>query len=156
MAVAPIGIEGLIVRGESEGTVGNYLTQKGFWERYEKGRGQFLTPGEVLASDAMFTPHLLRGLKHVVPQFGAAPWSVWPILGVTERGGCGPRVFVDDLWLNRPGPQSLIPAGLGLDDIVPMERVQAVEVYYGPFQAPMKYQGTTHDNSCGVILIWTR
>jgi Carboxypeptidase regulatory-like domain len=94
LTVAPIDIEGLVVQGESEGLVGNYLTQKGFWERYERGRGQFLTPGEVLSSDAMFTPHLLRGLKHIVPQFGAAPWSVWPLLGVT---GVAPVWWTPDL-----------------------------------------------------------
>ena len=153
MTAAPIGIEGLVVEGE--GRVGNYLTQKGFWERYQEGRGEFLTPGEVIASDAMFTPHLLRGLKHVVPQYGAAPWAVWPMLGITEARACEPRIFVDDVWVNRP--EFGLRETLGLDDIVPIERVTAVEVYNGSFQAPIRYQGTTGigGNSCGVILFWT-
>lgn len=153
MTAAPIGIEGLVVEGE--GRVGNYLTQKGFWERYQEGRGQFLTPGEVVASDAMFTPHLLRGLKHIVPQYGAAPWAVWPMLGITEARACEPRIFVDGVWVNRP--EFGLRETLGLDDIVPIERITAVEVYNGPFQAPILYQGTTGTggNSCGVILFWT-
>lgn len=153
---APVGIEGVVVEGAREGRVGNYLTRRGFWDRYEEGRGQFLTPGEVLASDAMFTPQLLRELDHVIPQYGAAPWSVWPTLrSAAGAGPCEPRVYVDDVWMNREG-FGIRESGLGLDDIVPIDRVQAVEVYYGAFQAPIRYQGTTRDNSCGVILIWTR
>lgn len=154
MMPAPLDIDGVVVEGRREGEVGNYLTQRGFWDRYAEGRGQFLTPGEVLASDAMFTPYLLRGLDQVVPQYGAAPWAIWPLLGITERRSCEPRVFVDDVWVNRTGFG--IRESIGLDDVVPIERVQAVEVYHGPFQAPIRYQGTTRDNNCGVILIWTR
>jgi hypothetical protein len=154
MAVAPIGLEGLVVEGRRQELGGRYLTERGFWERYEQGRGQFLTPGEVLASDAMFTPHLLRGMEQVLPQYGVAPWAMWPMLGISERRACEPRTFVDDVWLNRP--DFGIREGAGLDDIVPIDRVLAVEVYVGPFQAPIRYQGTTYDNDCGVILIWTR
>lgn len=155
MTAAPVGIEGLFVEGTRSRAVSDYLAQRGFWERYEEGRGQYLTPGQVLASDAMFTPHLLRGLKHVVAQHGASPWAVWPLLGVTEsdRSSCEPRVWVDNVWVNREGFG--IRESLGLDDIVPIDRVRAVEVYYGPFQAPIRYQGTTWDNRCGVVLFWT-
>lgn len=154
MTPAPVGIDGLVVEGSRPRAAGDVLTQRGFWERYEEGRGQFLTPAEVLASDAMFTPHLLRGLDHVVPQYGAAPWAVWPILGVVESSSCEPRLYVDNVWVNQK--DFGIRETLGLDDIVPIDRVYAVEVYYGPFQAPMRYQGTLRDNSCGVILFWTR
>lgn len=157
MRSAPVGIEGLVVEGARQREEGNYLTRKGFWERYERGRGDFLTPGEVLASNAMFTPHLLRGMDHVVTQAGAAPWDVWPMLGVTESRGCEPRIWVDDVWVNRAGFG--IRETIGLDDLVPVDRITAVEVYYGPFQAPLRYQGTTSTeggNACGVVLIWTR
>jgi hypothetical protein len=153
MTAAPLGVEGLLVEGTRSDPVGNDLTRRGFWERYEEGRGQFITPGEVLASDAMFTPHLLRGLEHVVAQHGAAPWTVWPMLGVTESSACAPRVYVDDLWVNQE--EFGIRETLGLDDVVPIDRIQAVELYYGPFQAPIRYQGTAWDNPCGVVLIWT-
>lgn len=152
--VAPIDLEGLVVEGERQGSIQGYLNRRGFWDRLEEGRGQFLTPGDVLASDAMFTPHLLRGLDQVIPQYGASPWNMWPLLGVAENRGCEPRTWVDDVWVNRP--DFGIREGTGLDDIVPIERVLAVEVYYGPFQAPIRYQGTTYDNECGVVLIWTK
>ncbi len=148
---APLDVEGLVVEGTVQGTVGNNLTRRGFWERYSEGKGQFITPGEVLASDAMFTPHLLRGLEHVVPQYGAAPWEVWPMFGITEVNACEPRVFVDNVWVNRP--DFGIRETVGLDDVVPIARIEAVEVYEGGFDAPIRYQGTS---GCGVILIWTR
>jgi len=154
MAPSPVGIEGLVVERSRGGGSSNYLADKGFWDRLEEGRGQFLTPGQVLASDAMFTPHLLRGLDYVLPQYGAAPWAIWPSLGITERHSCSPRVYVDDVWVNRKNFG--ISERLGLDDVVPIDRVLAVEVYYGPFQAPIRYQGTAYDNSCGVVLFWTR
>jgi carboxypeptidase family protein len=157
MTPAPVDLEGLVVEGERSGSVGNNLTQRGFWERYEEGRGQFLTPTEVLASDAVFTPQLLRSLDHIYERFDQPPWLVWPELRRANglgRGPCSPRIYVDNVWVNRPG-FGYAGTGLGLDDIVPLDRVQAVEVYWGPFQAPMKYQGTTMDNDCGVLLFWT-
>jgi carboxypeptidase family protein len=155
---APVDLEGLTVEGQRSGPIGNRLTRNGFWDRYAVGRGQFLTPTDVLGSDAMFTPQLLRGLDHVVERrFADAPWLVWPQLARANglgAGPCDPRVFVDNVWVNRPG-FGFSDSGLGLDDIVPLDRVQAVEVYWGPFQAPIRYQGTTSDNDCGVLLFWT-
>ena len=158
LETAPVELEGLTVEGESVTGVGNSLTQRGFWERYEEGRGQFLSPGDIAASDAAFTPHLLRPLNHVIAQHGSAPWAIWPQLRRatgSERGPCEPYVYVDNVWVNRPinGLQS---ADFGLEDIVPIDIVEAIEVYWGPFQAPMRYQGSRYENECGVILVWTR
>jgi len=154
---APVDLEGLVVEGDRAGSVGNRLIENGFWERYEEGRGQFLTPSQVLSSDAAFTPQLLRGLDHVLERFDDPPWLVWPQLrraNGLEAGPCNPRIYVDNVWVNRPG-FGYIETDLGLDDVVPLTRVEAVEVYWGPFQAPMKYQGTVEDNDCGVLLFWT-
>ena len=86
MTAAPIGIEGLVVEGE--GRVGNYLTQKGFWERYQEGRGQFLTPGEVVASDAMFTPHCCAVSAHRPAVRGR---SMGRVADARHHGGQGLR-----------------------------------------------------------------
>jgi Carboxypeptidase regulatory-like domain len=155
MQPQPVSLEGLTVEGEiATVPTGNWLAENGFWERYEEGRGQFLAPGDIAASDAMFTPHLFRELDHVVPDYGASPWTTWVTFrAASVRGNCAPRVYVDNQWMNRPFG---LGTGFGLDEIVPIEMVYAVEVFWGPFQAPLKYQGTTIDNSCGVILIWTR
>lgn len=153
LSAQPLDLEGLLVEGTATTAVGNNLTRNGFWERLAEGRGQFLTPGAVARSEAMFTPHLLRGLNHVIPQYGAPPWTTWVSFhrATFEFGPCAPRVFVDGVWMNRPGFG--IAADAGLDEVIPMELVEAVEVYWGPFQAPLKYQGTT---DCGVVLIWSK
>ncbi len=153
---APVGLEGFVVEGAGPAPIGNNLTRNGFWERLEEGRGQFLTPGDVARSDALFTPHLLRGLDHVIPQYGDQPWMTWVNLRRAtgdESGPCEPKVFVDGMWMNRPGFG--IRESAGLDEVIPLELVYAVEVYWGPFQAPLRYQGPLHDNDCGVILFWT-
>jgi hypothetical protein len=67
-------------------------------------------------------------------------------------GRCEP-----DLWID--GARFRLDwrfPGEGLDDVVPIETLVAAEVYWGPFQAPLRFQGTATDNSCGVILLWTR
>ena len=102
-------------------------------------RGQFLTPEDVANSDALFTPYLFRGLEHVEPQYGAAPWLTWVrFRSLTGSGTCAPRVYVDNVWVNR---WSEVTEVFSLDDVVSMDVIQAVEVYAGPFQAPLKYQG---------------
>jgi hypothetical protein len=68
-------------------------------------------------------------------------------------GTCEPRIFVDGRWVNRP--EFGIRETVGLDEVVPIDLIQAVEVYWGPFQAPLRYQGSVTENACGVVLFWT-
>jgi hypothetical protein len=126
----------------------------------------------------------MRVLDHVISQEGSTPWTVWPRFreaagSITTQPArdraqslvpgyryCEPRIYVDNAWVNRPGfglrgnpddPDDLDDPGVGgLDDVIPLEYVEAVEVYWGPFQAPIRYQGSSADNPCGVILIWSR
>ena len=72
-------------------------------------------------------------------------------LSATEKGTCSPRIFVDGIRISM-----LLAEGDYLADVAPIETVLAAEVYWGPFQAPIRYQGTALDNSCGVVLLWTR
>jgi hypothetical protein len=150
---APVEIEGLAVEARGDELSGGRasLTEQGFYERVLEGRGQFLLPGQIAASDAMFTAQLFDGMDHVLPNYSAAVWerSV-RFIAATARGNCTPRIFVDGLRIGM-----LLGGGNYLSDIVPIDEVLAVEVFWGPFQAPLKYQGTTLDNSCGVVLLWT-
>ena len=151
---APLDIEGVVVEGTADDRVGNRLTRSGFWERYEEGRGQFILPGEVAASEAVFTPELLLHLDHVEVNYHEAPWDRWVRLrSAMGAGTCEPRVYVDGRWVNRP--EFGIREAVGLDEVVPIDLIQAVEVYWGPFQAPLRYQGSVTENACGVVLFWT-
>jgi hypothetical protein len=151
---APVEIAGLVVeadRRDSPDYVPN-LIDRGFYERLQKGRGQFLAPGDIAASDAFFTSQLFDGLRNVLPDYSKPAWARGvTYIAATERGNCSPRIFVDGIRISM-----LLAEGDYLSDIAPIEEVLAAEVFWGPFQAPMRYQGTTYDNSCGVVLLWTR
>lgn len=144
----PLSIEGVGVDARLPA-----LAETGFYERMAEGRGRFLTPTDIAESDAWFTPELFHELDRVRPQYSAAPWDRWiSLMSATGGGVCEPRIFIDGVWLR---PEFRLP-GEGLDDAVPLEDLLAAEVYWGPFQAPMRFQGTSRDNSCGVVLLWTR
>ena len=146
MDLAPVEIEGVEVSAEHSS-----LTGTGFYERMAEGRGQFLTPEDIATSDARFIPELFYGLDHVVRENGLPVWQrSIQYMAATEGGNCYPRIFIDGVWWRWRAP------GEGLMDAVPLEDLVGAEVFWGPFQAPLRYQGTTIENSCGVVLLWTR
>jgi hypothetical protein len=158
LSPAPIPIEGVDVASSPIIVSDDVLVANGFYERLLQGRGQFLTPELIEASGARLTPLLFRELKHVRPQYGASPWKTWVQLwSPAGPGACRPRVFVDDVWIDKPGFQQYA-AGLGLADVVPKDEIRAIELYWG-HQAPIRYSapdGLAGQETCGVILIWTR
>ena len=155
---APIAIQGVDVPARPIIVSDDILIANGFYERMLEGRGQFLTPELIEDSDARFTPMLFRALKHVRPQYGASPWRTWVQLwSPAGPGTCRPRVFVDNVWIDKPGFEQF-GEGLGLADVVPKDEIRAIELYWG-HQAPLRYSapdGLADQETCGVILIWTR
>ena len=142
----PVAIEGVVVDARN-----SLLEGTGFYERMKEGRGQFLTPDDIAGSEARYTPEVFHGLDHVMPQYALPMWQRSVVyMSATERGNCTPRIYIDGVWWRWRAE------GEGLMDAVPLEDLLAVEVYWGPFQAPLRYQGTTVENSCGVALLWTR
>ena len=63
---------------------------------------------------------------------------------------CPLAVYVDGALLGSPGMTELPP------DIMPVmaRELEAVEVYRGPSETPVEYQGT--GSGCGVMMLWTR
>lgn len=146
MSLAPVVIEGLEVAAEHSALAGT-----GFYERMAAGRGQFLTPEDIATSDARFTPELFYDLDHVMRENMLPVWQrSIQYMSATQRGNCYPRIYIDGVWWRWRAP------GEGLMDAVPLEDLVGAEVFWGPFQAPLRYQGTTIENSCGVVLLWTR
>ena len=151
---APVAIEGVEVEapGAEPTSLRPSLAERGFWERAAEGRGQFLLPGQIANADVNFTTELFEGMDHVMTDYRQPVWRRGvDFLAATERGNCSPRIFVDGIRMSM-----LLAEGDFLSDIAPIDDVLAVESFWGPFQAPGKYQGTTVENSCGVVLIWTR
>ncbi len=122
---------------------------EGFYERMERGRGQFITQTEIEQKGAArFTDifRLVPGVS-VVPQGRYQHYTV-RIKGVARMGGdCPPVLWVDD---SRWGS---IDAGDGPDrELFPSE-IRGVEIYT-PSTVPAEF--ATGDSMCGVIVVWTK
>lgn len=155
---APIPIEGVDVETTRIVITDDALVANGFYERMMQGRGQFLTPEDVEANDARYTPGLFFGLDYVQPEWGLAPWQRWVGLwNPWGRGTCRARVFVDGVWINKRGYEQF-NEGMGLEDVVPRDDIKAAELYWG-LQAPLRYSapdGFEGLETCGVVLLWTK
>ncbi len=146
LSQSPVNIEGLVVGVDPTEF---RLNSNGFYERMENERGYFLTPEDIFNSTAFFTPELFRGglegRTYVDPM--EVPWNANVRLRNLISGTCSPRVYVDGVF-------QYLDEHFSLDVAVPMEQIEAVEVYRGPFERPPARYHTT--GGCGVILFWTR
>ncbi len=155
MAVRPVPVDGVLVEAEGGEPEVPGLAGTGFYDRWSKGEGQFLLPGEVARHPARTTPQLMRELTFVrlVPS-ARGPGSDGVLVSSHKRmdgsSWCEPWIYVDDR------PLQLLP-GEGLDDAVPRASVEAIEVYMYPFGPPMRYfRDLSIERACGVVLIWTK
>ena len=154
MAVRPIPVGGVTVEADPGEPEVPGLAGTGFYDRWSKGEGQFLLPGEVARHPARFTPQLFREMTFVrlVPSNrGPGNDRILVASHVPRQGQnfCEPWIWVDDR------PLQLMP-GEGLEDAVPRNTIEAVEVYMYPFGPPMRYFRDLSETACGVVLIWTR
>ena len=184
LAVRPVPIEGVLVAADLDAPEVPGLMGTGFYDRaaenMARGRGEFIFPGQILASEAKYVQALFWGLKTVrVHQTRPARLLARSGEGPVLLGGGGARAqrpddtafepvgpWTDVLVIpNRTGPGYCAPsiyvdgiwirelnAGETLADVVPMSELLAVEVYEWPFGVPRQYVG---NQACGVILFWT-
>jgi len=164
LSLRPLPVEGVRVEaGPGDGPRVPELEARGFYDRLERGEGEFLTPGQIAAHPGTYTPQLFREMTSVwlLPaQNGSrGPWSdrVWIRKREgRQRGGdgtpeglCEPHLWVDDVRVE------LMP-GEGLDDLVPKAQLEGVEVFVAPFGPPLRYlRDADPDRACGAILFWT-
>lgn len=155
----PIPVEGVLVDGESPGEILiPELIANGFYDRLRKGQGEFLTPAQIEAHAAVYTPQLFRELQFVdvVPgrDRGTGPWNDRLMIvrntGATlDSRRCEPYIWIDDVLVE------LLP-GESLEDAAPRGTVEAIEVHRAPFGAPLRYlRDFDPGRQCGAILIWT-
>ena len=155
MTVRPIPVGGVTVEAEAGEAEVPGLAGTGFYDRWSKGEGQFLLPGEVARHPARFTQQLFRELTYVriVPSERGPGTDRVLVASHTPRRGinfCEPWLYVDDRLIE------LMP-GEGLEDAVTLITVEAIEVYMYTFGTPMRYfRDLVPETACGVILIWTR
>lgn len=140
---APIEIEGINVLADPAVVREHKLVKNGFVERARLGFGRFLGPVDIEESAAYSTTDLLTrsGRVDAISRFGGDR-----ILMRGARGPCVPHVYVDGIRVS--------VGEFSLDSFVPLSRLQGVEVYRSPVEAPPQYAvGLLY---CGVVVLWTK
>lgn len=153
MESRPLPVEGIVVEARADEPQAVELRSTGFYERMAEGRGEYLTPGQIAASEVRWPQQLFWGMRTVrVHQRSHERAGIWNDILVIpnrqSRGYCRPSVYVDGRWIR----EDMIAEGASLADIVHKEEILAVEVYEWPFGVPRLYTGK---QACGVILFWT-
>ncbi|MEM7415708.1 MAG: carboxypeptidase-like regulatory domain-containing protein [Gemmatimonadota bacterium] len=160
LLLAPVPVPGVVVRADrlNEPRVPE-LEGTGFYERLERGRGDFLTPAEVRAHPGTYTPQLFREIHNVmlvpVTDGATGPWNDSIKIRKAMRGAradrtCAPMIWIDDVYTQ------LMP-GEGLHDAIPKRDILGIEVHTPHSDPPLRYFRENHpDKICGVVLIWTR
>lgn len=130
-----------------------------FWARRLVGVGAFLTHDDIERRRPMRSSDLLRtvtGVKVVQGESGFdKPAIIMGRNAVLTRGGranqpqlandCHVSYYVDGSWVP--------PGTFHMDDLSPL-MLEAVEVYRGPAEIPVRFR--QRETACGVIALWTR
>ena len=140
-------VEPVVVTAESTVVAPGRLA--GFYERMERGRGQFVTREQIeLTGVARFTS-ILRMTPGVDIVSTGGTLNTIRIKGTDWAGGhCAPSLWVDDIhWgtvdLDGQGPDR---------DLYPSD-IEGIEVYR-PSGVPIDF--SSFDSSCGAIVVWTK
>lgn len=143
----PVELDSMIVAVE-RAMVFQQLEKSGFNERKTSGFGFFISPEEIQMRNPAYFGDLFRhtpGLSLVGG--GSLSGTQVQFRNASIRGGvCSPPVFVDGARVNTEFG--------GLEEVVDIHQISAVEVYTRASNVPLEWGGTTA--GCGVLLIWTR
>jgi hypothetical protein len=139
MATSAIPLEPLVVDVRSL-----MLERRGFYMRMDRGVGAFFTRDRIGAMLPRIPTDLLWGVAGITMQPRRDGFGLQPV----GRRGCGFRYFLDG---------TRVGAGFEIDD-VPVESIEAIEVYAGISTVPADFSALMHEQrgNCGVIVIWTR
>lgn len=126
------------------------LAATGFYEREREGGGRFIRREEVDRRRAPSTSDLIRGFLGSDLFIGHTPGTNDPIPRVQLRSQrqvtCTPRAFLDGVEL---------AGGLrSLDSAILPQHVEAIEIYRGPSELPVRFAGAAA--GCGAVVVWSR
>lgn len=160
----PVPVQGATAVGTRENRA---LRMEGFYRRKQMGGGTFLTREEVEKTGAHTTSGVFRRVRGVrVTYAGKGKYKLQSVrysISMSQeraarpgamsspsnrKGGAGGSVCEMLVFLN--GAQVSLE---GIDDI-PLESIEAIEVYRGPADAPPEYNVT--NSACGLVVVWTR
>jgi hypothetical protein len=143
----PLVLDSLLVAVE-RAVIFQHLEKSGFNERLTSGFGQFITPEEIQRRNPTYFSDLFRNTPGLSLQGGSSlDGTQIQMLNASIRGStCSPPVYVDGVLVNTDYG--------GLESVVDIHQIAAVEVYTRASNVPSQWGGT--NAGCGVVLIWTR
>jgi len=148
--------EGVVVEVEYRP---RFLELAGFYRRRAEGMGRLFDRSELEAMNLSQTGDIVNR----VPTLATLPLSGRGSMDATRRflrfrragrgsGGCLPAIYVDGILVRQGGNWD--PAMPSLDELMPAEEVEAMELYDGPSSAPSRFNSM--GSACGVLVIWSR
>jgi hypothetical protein len=144
LSQVPMELPEVVVRGE--GTKMVFGDRRAFYRRQRLGFGHFVTRADIERGQPQVLSDVLRSVPGVeVYQSGIEDARI-RMKG--RFGSCahqqGPLIIIDGIEI----PTS------SLDALVPVQFVEAMEVYTSPGQLPAEFNRPRA--ACGVIVVWTR
>lgn len=155
IAAAPMPIDGLLVSLQRP-VLEHNLVRNGFVRRITRGRGRFITPAEIEKSSARNTADLFRGIPgvHLTNPPGGMIGARNVVRMVSQNDYCAPTIYLDGARIS-----SGMAADMAIDDLAPLQTLDAVEVYRRPSEIPIEYGMTGTGGGrgpCGVLVLWTK
>lgn len=138
LVILPAQLPGLAANAEARERI--WLAD--FYRHRETGHGYYFNRRQIDSTHVLRISDLMRrvpGVRLVADRNGR------PQLRMNRSETCAP-----DFWID--GQRA---AQLGPDD-VPLEDVEAIEVYRGPTGLPPEYNARFGNPGCGTVVIWTR
>ncbi len=130
-----------------------WLAQEGFYRRQAQGWGYFLDEKAIDSLHPFKTSDLLYGLAGIrVVCSGSLACDFLTPAGRTMflRGVCHPSVVLDGIVLRVGG----VKLQDGLDQLLKVSELAAVEIYPSAAGVPVQYSGST--SPCGALIAWSR
>lgn len=155
IAPAPMPIDGILI-GLQRPVLQHNLITSGFVRRITRGLGRFITPYMIENSFARTSAELFRGIPGVfVNPVGGGGGSAFMgalVQMASMDGYCNPTIYVDGIRM---------PEGMVIDNVAPIDVIDAVEIYRRASEIPIEYAMTASSSSmssgvCGVLVIWTK
>lgn len=143
----PIVLDSMLVAVE-RALIFQHLEKSGFNERQATGFGHFITPEEIQRRQPAYFSDLFRTTPGISLVGGGSMGGTQILFrNASIRGGtCSPPVYVDGILVNTEFG--------GLESVVDLRQVAAIEVYTRASNVPSQWGGT--NAGCGILLIWTR
>lgn len=126
-----------------------HLTENRFFDRQERGLGEFMTREDIQEMVAVIKPsQLFRMVPGISANFNGDLFNTF--------SKCAPKLIVNGMAMSSPSDltfQNKFSTPFNIDSYVNIESIIGVEVYTDLIGQPVEYGPRSR---CGAVLVWTR